>query len=75
MQVQKNSKSSFSFGLPVSSGTSDLEQKIIADLHSIKNSNLELLAKFNNILTSKNINLFQLAFANMAASPPLNLNY
>ena len=59
----------------VSSGTSDLEQKIIADLHSIKNSNLELLAKFNNILTSKNINLFQLAFANMAASPPLNLNF
>ena len=59
----------------VSSGTSDLEQKIIADLHSIKNSNLELLAKFNNILTSKNINFFQLAFANMAGSPPLNLNY
>ena len=61
--------------LPVSSGTSDLKQKIIADLHSVKNSNLELLAKFNNILTSKNINFFQLAFANMAGSPPLNLNY
>ena len=59
----------------VSSGTSDLEQKIIADLHSVKNSNPELLAKFNNILTSKNINFFQLAFTNMATSPPLNLNY
>ena len=59
----------------VSSGTSDLEQKIIADLQSVKNSNPELLAKFNNILTSKNINFFQLAFANMAGSPPLNLNY
>ena len=56
----------------ISSGTSDLEQKIIADLHSFKNSNPELLAKFNNILTSKNINFFQFAFANMAASPLLN---
>ena len=46
--------------LPVSSGTSDLKQKIIADLHSVKNSNLELLAKFNNILTSKNIFFFNL---------------
>ena len=53
----------------VSCGISDLEQKIIADLHSVKNSNPELLAKFNNILTSKNINFFQLAFAKLAASP------
>ena len=53
---------------PVSCCISDLEQKIIADLQSVKNSNPELLAKFNDILTSKN-NFFQLVFAKLAASP------
>lgn len=35
----------------VSCGPSELEQKIIADLHSVKNWNPELFPKFNNILT------------------------
>ena len=52
----------------VSCCTSDLEQKIIADFHAIKKSNPELLAKINDILTSKNCNFFQL-FAKLAASP------
>ena len=43
----------------VSYCTSDLEQKIIADFHAIKKSNPELLAKINDILTSKNCNFFQ----------------
>ena len=53
----------------VSCCTSDLKQKIIADFDAVKNSNPELLAKFNDILTSKNCNFFQLAFAKLAASP------